>query len=1267
MKNEFTASNNFLMGGGEMGELMRSYDWAQTSLGAIETWSQSLRSVVSICLNSRFPVAIYWGQDFILLYNDAWRPIVGDKHGWALGHPAKQVWAEIWDDIGAELAGVLATGEGTFHKDDLLSMHRFGYTEECFFEYTFNPVRGQNDRVDGVLNIVSETTYRVLNDRRAQLLRELASKTGIAKRVEDACVLMLETFKSDLLDIPFALLYLIQADGKAYLQGEVDPNSVISPVVIDLDEAEDNSGWSIAHAVDTGQPQVIKNLVSRFGVIPGSPWAEPPQEAMVLPIAPPGQGKVSGALVAVASPRRRLDDQYHDFFAQVAGQVAMAIANAQAYEEERKRAEALAELDRAKTVFFSNVSHEFRTPLSLMLAPTEDALSDAADPLSANQKARIETVQRNGMRLLKLVNTLLDFSRIEAGRVQISYEPTELATLTAELASLFRSAIERAGMQLIVDCPPLFEPVYVDREMWEKIVFNLISNAFKFTFEGEILISLRSHADHIELTVRDTGIGIPETELPHLFKRFHRVQGARGRSIEGSGIGLSLVQELVKLHYGTINVTSVEQVGTCFTLSMPTGTEHLPADRISTRRISASTALNANSYLEEALRWLPQENSKLPMPSLELTSESVDTPNLPTRILLADDNADMRDYIRRLLSQQYQVEAVADGMAALSAVQQQIPDLILTDVMMPNLDGFGLLQALRSDCQTREIPIILLSARAGEESRIEGLTAGADDYLVKPFSARELLARVEANLKLSQLRREATQQEQALRREAETAHQQVETILSSIRDGFYVLDREWNFTYVNDRYCQMVGMEREELLGKNIWQTFPAAVDTHAYVQFHQAVMEQTPRQFEYLYAPWNCWHDHRIYPSPDGLTVFLAEITDRKQAELERERLLKSEQQAREEAQVANRIKDEFLAVLSHELRSPLNPILGWSKLLKTGNLNAVKATQAITTIERNAKLQAELIEDLLDVSRILQGKLRLNVTPVNLAFTIQSAIETVRLSAEAKSIILHTHFPPEKLQVSGDATRLQQIIWNLLSNAVKFTPPEGEIFVQLEQVNHQAQILVRDTGKGIKPEFLPYMFDYFRQEDGATTRKFGGLGLGLAIVRHLVELHGGTVTASSEGEDLGTTFTLTLPLTQSPDRHETAPSTPLVNLNGVRTLIVDDEQDSREFIAFVLEQAGAQISVATSAAEAIAMLSQSQPDVLLSDVGMPDMDGYMLMQQIRALPIEQGGNIRAIALTAYAGDFNQQRAIEAGFQKHIAKPVEPELLIREVASLMN
>ncbi|WP_190567027.1 PAS domain S-box protein [Desertifilum sp. FACHB-1129] len=400
-----------------------------------------------------------------------------------------------------------------------------------------------------------------------------------------------------------------------------------------------------------------------------------------------------------------------------------------------------------------------------------------------------------------------------------------------------------------------------------------------------------------------------------------------------------------------------------------------------------------------------------------------------------------------------------------------------------------------------------------------------------------------------------------------------------------------------------------------------------------------------------------------------LLDITDRKQSEVERERLLKREQAAREEAERANRIKDEFLAVLSHELRSPLNPILGWSKLLRGGKLDETKTAQALATIERNAKLQSELIEDLLDVSRILRGKLSLNIAPVNLALKIQGAMETVRLAAEAKHIHIEASLTEDVGLVWGDSVRLQQAIWNVLSNAVKFTPPRGRVDIQLQRVDSCAQIVVSDTGQGIKPEFLPYVFDYFRQADGTTTRKFGGLGLGLAIVRHLVELHGGTVIAHSLGEGQGATFTIRLPLLHAPspvnpDEHLPQQS---LDLSGIKILVVDDQPDTRELVAFVLEQHGAQAIAAASAREALLVLSQTQPDVLLSDIGMPEMDGYLLIQQVRALPADRGGQIPAIALTAYAGDTNQQQVIAAGFQKHISKPIEPEKLVQAIVDLMG
>ncbi|MEH2249631.1 hybrid sensor histidine kinase/response regulator [Nostoc sp.] len=404
------------------------------------------------------------------------------------------------------------------------------------------------------------------------------------------------------------------------------------------------------------------------------------------------------------------------------------------------------------------------------------------------------------------------------------------------------------------------------------------------------------------------------------------------------------------------------------------------------------------------------------------------------------------------------------------------------------------------------------------------------------------------------------------------------------------------------------------------------------------------------------------------GEIALLQATSDQVAVALERAQLIASLQQQKEQLVQANQIKDEFLAVLSHELRTPLNPILGWSKLLQTKKYDQATTTRALETIERNAKLQTQLIEDLLDVSRILQGKLSLNIAPVNLESAIAAAIETVRLAAEAKSIQIQTVLEPNIGQVTGDSGRLQQVIWNLLSNAIKFTPQGGQVEISLESVGSQAQLRVRDTGKGISLNFLPYVFDYFRQADGATTRKFGGLGLGLAIVRHIVELHGGTVQAESLGEEQGATFTVMLPLIKiylnSHESEQQPNDSP--DLNGVKVLLVDDERDTRELIAFILEQSGAVVMQAASAVEALQAMSQFQPNLLLSDIGMPEVDGYMLMRQIRAMLPEMGGTIPAIALTAYASEVDYQQAIAAGFGQHITKPVEPAKLIRAIANLI-
>ena len=394
----------------------------------------------------------------------------------------------------------------------------------------------------------------------------------------------------------------------------------------------------------------------------------------------------------------------------------------------------------------------------------------------------------------------------------------------------------------------------------------------------------------------------------------------------------------------------------------------------------------------------------------------------------------------------------------------------------------------------------------------------------------------------------------------------------------------------------------------------------------------------------------------------------------ISRAQLYEAERVARGEAEQANRVKDEFLSVLSHELRTPLNPILGWSKLLQNQKHDPAILTRGLQTIERNAKLQTQLIEDLLDVSRILQGKLRLSVTSVDLKATIEAAAETVRLAAEAKAIQIQTRLNPDVGYVSGDAGRLQQVVWNLLSNAIKFTPEGGQAQISLEQVDGQAQIQISDTGQGITPEFVPYIFDRFRQADSKTTRKFGGLGLGLAIVRQLVELHGGTVHVDSAGEGQGTTFTVRLPLIKDQvrekedEREGLYPSTSIPHLlHGIRVLVVDDEIDARELLVFILEQSGAIVTSAPSAVEALQALTHLEIDVLISDIGMPEVNGYRLMQQIRAMPSQQGGAILAVALTAYAGETDRQQALAAGFHQHMTKPVEPDKVVKLIADLIE
>ncbi|MEH2165845.1 MAG: response regulator [Nostoc sp.] len=649
-------------------------------------------------------------------------------------------------------------------------------------------------------------------------------------------------------------------------------------------------------------------------------------------------------------------------------------------------------------------------------------------------------------------------------------------------------------------------------------------------------------------------------------------------------------------------------------------------------------------------------------------------------ILHVDDNEANRYVVTRILQNAgFSVLEAATGTTGLEAVANFQPDLVILDVQLPDISGFEVCRQIKANPEMAFIPVLHLSASfVQSQDKAEGLDSGADAYLVQPVEPIELLATLRSLLRIRRA------EEAAL-----SSAREWQTTFDSMNDGVSLVDPEGMILRCNRAMMQLFGKPYHEILGCAHHELMGAELGIGDGTCFRRA--KETHQRQILEFQSQERWFAKTIDPVLDehgtftGAVFILSDITERKRAEAllqdqndRLNQLMISLQQQTEQAQQANRIKDEFLAVLSHELRSPLNPILGWARILQKSHQDAAKTQYALETIERNAKLQAQLIEDLLDVSRILQGKLSLNTFPVSLTFTIKAALETVRLAAEAKSIQIQTIFEPNVGQVLGDSGRLQQVIWNLLSNAIKFTSQGGRVEVRLETTKDEidthpteyTQITVSDTGRGISSDFLPYVFDYFRQADGTTTRKFGGLGLGLAIVRHLVELHGGTVQAASPGEGQGAVFTVKLPPiaasklnqdnTADRDRSD-------FNLNGLQTLLVDDDKDSREFIAFVLEQYGAQVTEADSAHDALSNLGQAKFDLLISDIGMPDMDGYTLIRQIRKQPPDRGGEIPAIAVTAYAGEIDRQQALAAGFQQHISKPIELELLIKAILNIVT
>ncbi|WP_157758925.1 ATP-binding protein [Cystobacter fuscus] len=1354
-----------LTGGGEMRARIRAFDWTRTPLGPPEHWPQSLKTAVSICLDSRFPMIVRWGEELIALYNDAYIPILGRKHPGALGSPGLS--RALWGDpetrtvIEPMLRGVLARGEATWSNDQLIIFQRNGFAEEAYVTFSYSPIRVESGAVGGVFTAVSETTQKVLGERRLHVLRELSARTSAETSLPGTYAAALSVLGSASHDVPFCLLYMLDTAGTtatlAGLGGAVAKEAAPRHIAVHAIEVP----WPLTRAWTGAVEMELARLGPWASALPGGPWPEPARQALLLPIRSTDEKNPSGFLVAGTSPRLPLDDNYRGFLSQVADHISHAIARVHAYEEERRRAETLAELDRAKSVFFSNVSHEFRTPLTLMLGPLEELRSGVLGPLTPSQHARLDTLHRNALRLLKLVNSLLDFSRLEAGRVQARFVPTDLSELTRGLASAFCSATEQAGLSLTIDCPPLPEPLYVDRDAWEKLVLNLLSNAFKFTFEGGITVRLRPGDGRAVLEVEDTGTGIPAEALPHLFERFYRVEGARSRTQEGSGIGLALVQELVKLHGGTLSVASTPGQGTRFTVMLPTGRAHLPAERIGEAQAPRSSDASAAPFVDEALRGLPHP----PAPPAETTAGL-------GRILLVDDTPDMREYVSGLLlGAGHTVEIVPDGLQALAAVRERPPDLILTDVMMPGLDGFGLLRELRASERTRTLPVILLSARAGEESRVEGLSQGADDYLVKPFSARELLTRVRTQLELSRLR--ATLKSEKFR-----------SFVLNVPGAVYecLPESPWRFSFMSEPVLALTGHSASEFLAGLTWAPLVHPEDLSSVeTRITRAVEQHEPYELEYRVrhadgsTRWVSEIGRAVYDEagqPYCLEGIIFDITERKAAEealqhyqrqltrtlaenatsalymtdgegrctymnpaAERmtghvfadvqgqrlhdlihpsqpgaavctgscalERLLTgpgtrggthedlfvrtsgtalpvalaaspllregqrvgtvleardlTEQKRAEAAlQEAQRRKDEFLAMLAHELRNPMAPIRAALKLIAARAPLDDKGRHAIEIIERQTTNLARLVDDLLDVSRITRGHIELRKTLVELPAIIERALQSVQPLLDERRHEVSVTLPRKPPRTFGDAIRLEQIVVNLLTNAAKYTEPGGTLRVGLERAGTDAEIRVKDTGIGLSPEMLGRVFNLFEQAERPLHRSQGGLGIGLTMVKNLVELHGGTIEARSEGLGQGSEFIVRLPLAEEPTAPRPPPDTRVdpPPSSARRILVVDDNLDAADTLAELLQTWEHTVWQAHDGLAALQAVEEHRPDIVLLDIGLPGMDGYEVARRLRAGPL--GQQLTLVALTGYGQASDRHRALEAGFDQHFVKPVD-------------
>lgn len=1152
-----TQTYEFLDGDGVTHDLIRTRDWSRSPLGPIESWSEALRLSVSLCLNSRFPLILWWGPELTMLYNDPYTEHLQSKHPSALGRPGKEVWSEIWQTIGPMLEGVFSSGKATWNDDLLLFLERNGFAEETYHTFSYSAIKDTEGRILGVFTPVAETTQRVLSTRRLSILREIGGTRSAEERA-------LQKQLSDLLavnanDIPCCAFLNVKLDSS-----EAEAFQFLVRDKFLQTASDEELLTHVKDAVNKRAMQVIDARALKLTEMPVSDRGAQPHQIVVVPVE--GQSNEFFVLIAAVSPHLPFDEHYKAFYENLARELSVAIRETRTIEQEKRRAEILLELDKAKTTFFHNISHEFRTPLTLMIGPLEGAAATHAS-LTDDE---VGLLLRNAQRLLKLVNNLLDFSRIEAGRYGAKFAETEVSGFTRDVAGVFRSAIESVGLTFIVNCEKISGAVFIDRDMWEKIVLNLLSNAFKFTLTGNITVNLSDRDDHIELVVSDTGCGIAQSDLPKVFDRFHRLQTTQARTQEGSGIGLALVRELVKLHGGRIGVSSEAGSGTSFSVTIPKGKSHLPADLLIQGALPEFPAARDLTHVREALSWNVHDNED-PGPTSERSGFTV---------LVADDNGDMRNYLQSILAQSHKVILARNGLEALNKIHEQKPDLLITDVMMPDMDGFELLSQIRANNETKRLPVIVLSARAGEEAKLEGLEKGADDYLVKPFSSKELLARVNLLLQSSTI----SQRLRTLVDERTEDLKEVSEILSDfVNDGDFqqasrrILRRALDATGAQYgfigatipggpqgttlRVFADLGFEWSKTVNRELYEKIVSDYRTKGFVDFptlnnlfgwpilhRKPIVVNDPQNDERRSG-----NQPKGHPPTDsflGVPIFKGElvvgsigIANKTGGFLEADidslrhllsaasviydsyrrlqhenRILQERALAEENLRRANDALMELAYSVSHELQEPLSSLRGNLSLLNARYRErlGMDADEFIrSALLANSKINT-MVDDLWIYARIDRPHLRFGRVSMNELFD-----ETVTALADritSKSAAVTRGNLPD---VGGERSELAVLIRKLLENSLIHSRQSPVITFTANNLIDEWVFCIADNGVGFLQTEAAEIFKMFRK----LNRDKGASGMGLPIAKRIVEFHGGRMWAESEPGS-GAKFYFTIPL---------------------------------------------------------------------------------------------------------------------------------------------